>query len=136
MASPSLEFRPFNILDLAAADVQFRHKGVLVEILELDLERRALLETPYAWTGWADGKPMACCGIYQGWAWAFLHWDLRRHMLAITRKVRAVLDSHPGPVRTTIDEAFPEAVRWATLLGLRRQEPGTWIYDAHLPRTD
>lgn len=116
-----------------AVDVQFRHKGILVDVIELDPTQRAMLETPYSWTAWVDGKPVACCGICQDWAWAFLHWDLRRHMLPITRKVREVLNSYPGAVLADIDESFPEGVRWAKLLGFRRsQKPGTWIYDAHL----
>lgn len=109
-------------------EVQPRHEPELLEALE-NIGAYRILEGPTAWTYWRHGRPLGCGGIFNGIAWAFLGPDLRHDMARITRFVRNMLALYPGKVTAEIDEEFPSAVRWAKLLGFRRQSPGWWVHD-------
>jgi hypothetical protein len=126
-----IEYRPFRISDLILLHVQPKHVDIRYDTLLCAAEMSLILEGPHSWTAWVGDISIGSAGITAGehpMAWAFLGQDLRRHMVAITRRVRAMLESHLGPVSMEIDEGFPPSVRWAKLLGFRRQGPGAWVF--------
>ena len=82
--------------------------------------------------GWAflDGDDvLAAYGLATKWpgvayAWALLSADAGRHMVALTRAIRAELDAAEfGRVEMAVDAGFPEAVRFARVLGFRCETP-------------
>ena len=130
----SLQFLPFEVSDLDAMDVQARHRPILEMAQWAAGQIKKTVEGPYSWTAWTPyGQAVAACGILEdGHAWAFLGTGSPKHYVAITRKVRQVLECHVaiiGPVYAAIDPNHPEAVRWARLLGFR-PEGTKWVFDA------
>lgn len=124
---------PFGLSDLCQLEVQGVHKPVLPAVWSMGLHLDVLLG-PWSWTAWdAYGRPVACIGILpNGYVWAFLAPDLKRNMVAITRGCRDIMDAHvaaKGPVYASIDDGYPEAVRWAKLLGFKRAWRNKWRYD-------
>lgn len=94
-------------------------------------EHREALESPfgYAWTGFVDDRPVACAGVVELWrdrgqAWALLDVTAGRHMMRITRAIRHQLDALPfRRIEMAVDVDFPEAIRWALLLGFNLETP-------------
>lgn len=121
----------FRREDMELLEIQPRHAAVKEEFLERPEEFAHQIEKSYAWTIWsAHGIPLVIGGVTpQGWGWAFLAADLRRHMVAVSRLVRRVLTHAEAPVFAEIDETWREGVRWATLLGFRRVRPGVWMFE-------
>lgn len=83
-----------------------------------------------AWTGVSEGGVLlGCAGLVQMWpgrshAWALLSVDAAAHMLAITREIRSRLAATPSRrIEMTADAEFPEAQRWAVMLGFTLETP-------------
>ncbi len=118
--------------DLLLLDPQEVHRPAVALALRYASTVQRAWAGRWAWTMWAaSGVPLACCGIHEGRAWAILGRDLRRYMVPLTRAVRIALEAHAaaeGPVTADVDEGHPEAVRWTTFLGFRREAPGVWRF--------
>lgn len=75
------------------------------------------------------GKPIAAAGVVElwrdrGYAWALLGVDAAPHLLPITREIRSFLDALPcRRVEMAVDPEFPQALRWARMLGFERETP-------------
>lgn len=124
---------PFELADLEDIQVQQRHSGLVPLILARPFAFIRATEGPWSWTYWTEtGRPVACAGILKnGSAWAFLGTDMRREMVPFLRATRQVLEAYSaavGPVRSDIDTASPEAVRWARLLGFRQIDGSNWEF--------
>jgi len=106
-------FRPDHVMRM---DVQVAQTG------ELTAERMAA-QYGHAWTAVVDDRPMCCAGLQEMWpgrayAWALLARDAGRHMIAITRAVRAHIDRAPfHRIELAVAAEFWPGVRWAKLLG-------------------
>lgn len=81
------------------------------------------------WTLIDDRGPRAAAGFCpdgegSAWAWALLGLVGPRGMVAMHRAVRRALDASPyRRVVTLVDPAWPQAVRWARLLGFSSWGP-------------
>lgn len=87
----------------------------------------AMEQSPWSFTGVADGKVVGCAGVVEHWpgrgeAWAALDQGCGRHMTAITRAVRRFFDACPMPrVEIIVGASFDAGHRWAKMLGFERQ---------------
>ena len=87
-----------------------------------------LLNGP-AYTALVDGKPVACAGVVEMWpqrgyAWALLDRDAGRHLLTLTREIRARLDGLGfRRIEIAVDAGFAAGVRWARMLGFTCETP-------------
>ena len=86
-----------------------------------------LVESGPAFSGYSDGKPVACIGVHQiedhkGCAWALMSKNSGPYMFAITRHVKAFLDSC-GLMRVEagVSVDFELAIRWAEILGFKQE---------------
>lgn len=85
----------------------------------------ALAASGYAWTGLADGRPIACAGIVEQWrgrglAWALLSTEAGGHFVRVTRAVQRALDLSPlRRIEMHVDCHFAAANRWAEMLGFQ-----------------
>lgn len=76
-----------------------------------------------------DGHVYAAAGVIPQWegraiAWAMIAHDAGPHFLRITREVRRYLEACGiRRIETSVDAAFPQAIRWARLLGFRCETP-------------
>jgi hypothetical protein len=82
-----------------------------------------------AFTVFEDGEILACLGVFQFWpgrglCWAVLSSDLRRHMVVLSKRIRAYFDQCGyARLEATIDPNFEAAIRWATALGFTCETP-------------
>lgn len=82
-----------------------------------------------AYTGMVDGRPIGCAGVVELWkgralAWALLAEDAGPHMVSVTRAIRFFLATVPyRRVEMAVDAEFPAAIRWAEMLGFKRETP-------------
>ena len=136
----SVEYQPFCLGDLAQMDIQERHSFLRPWIFRDYLVCKEIMEGPWSWTAWNQyGVPVAACGIVEpdGFAWAFLATNMRKHMVSVTRKVHEVLNAYTmyiGPVWADIDETHAEAVKWAKYLGFQKEAGNNsrWIFSGDL----
>jgi hypothetical protein len=76
-----------------------------------------------------DGAVLAAAGLLPQWpgracAWAMIAHNAGPHFLRITREVRRVLEACDfRRIEITVDARFAAAVRWAEMLGFRRETP-------------
>ena len=76
-----------------------------------------------------DGVPIAAAGVLELWpgrghAWALLSVHAGPHLGAITRAIRRQLEALPlRRIEMAVDAQFPEAVRWAYMLGFECETP-------------
>lgn len=94
------------------------------------------LEQQNSWTGVVDGTPIACAGTIQQWpgrhmAWAYMGRNTGRHMVWITRAVRANLAQVKGRIELTVRADFAAGQRWAEMLGFRVETPCLERYGPH-----
>lgn len=81
------------------------------------------------WTALVDGRVIGCAGIITLWTgrghlWAYLAEDAGRHMVGITRAVRAKLKEVGLPrYEAEVAAGFSEAHRWVRVLGFRCETP-------------
>lgn len=114
-----LEFLPEHVAQMRAQPAQAR---------EVNAES---LAAPFgqAWTAMLDGHPIACAGVVEVWrgrayAWALLSDEAGPHMLRLTREIRSRLERLPfRRVEMAVDAGFPEAARWARVLGFWLETP-------------
>lgn len=84
----------------------------------------ALEKAGECWSAFVAGEIVGCAGLAEIWpgraiGWAFLSDETARHMIAITRKTRAVLRHAPyRRIEASADVGFPPARRWAEMLGM------------------
>lgn len=129
-----IRVEPFAFSDLLMFEVQRAHAVLTPMLLARPLSAQRAMEGPWSYTAWsAFGVPVAACGmLLSGYAWALLAPDLRHYMLPVSRAVRRVMADYraqEGPVFAEIDSGYPEAVRWAKLLGFQPEGAGrTWVY--------
>lgn len=127
-----VEFTPFAFTDLLDLELQSTHQYLLNPILGRMLSLKPQMEGPYSWSGWtAHGRLVACAGILpNGVAWALFSGDMRREFVPITRMARKMMERFPGQVIADIDAEFPEAVRWAKLVGFEPdiRQSGAWRF--------
>lgn len=82
-----------------------------------------LIDNSVAVSAWDDCRCLGAAGVVytapnKASAWSLLSPHTGRHMFAITRKVREVLDAHRHVrVEMVVDCDFPEGHRWARMLG-------------------
>ena len=87
------------------------------------------LEAQNSWTLLiSDGTPIGCGGTVEQWkgrhiGWAILRHDAGKHMKAITRVTRHVLELARGRIETTVRADFKNGHRWAKLLGFVVENP-------------
>lgn len=111
--------KPEHILNLK---IQPRHR----EAYRLIVEALDQMPLAGALTLLRDGVPVAVGGIHDGVGWALLSEDLRRgEMVVIHRVASRLLREYNRPVVAEINEAHPEAVRWARLLGMVKLMEGS-----------
>lgn len=88
-----------------------------------------------SFSGWVDHRCVGVAGLLPVWpgrafAWAILSKQCGPHMLAITRKVQAVLAASPyRRVETTTLCGFVPAKRWIGRLGFSMESPKMRCYD-------
>lgn len=89
-----------------------------------------------AYTGEVDGQVVAIVGVtehnrYRAEGWALLAGELGPLMLPITRAMRGWLaQSKYQRIDITVATDFPEAVRWAKVLGFQQEGPPRPRYTA------
>ncbi len=97
----------------------------------LPVEHAEALAAPKgnAYAALVDGQPVAAAGVVELWtgrahAWALIGEDAGPHMLHITRATRSFLDRLPcRRVEMAVDAEFPQAIRWACMLGFTCETP-------------
>lgn len=121
-----MDVRPFHVDHLKAMRLQPSQAGRSHLLQGEVLEFLAGLE---AYTAFADGQPVAACGLAEIWpgramAWAFLAENAGPHLVGITRAVRKFLDLK-APARTElyVDADFEPGRRWAEMLGFSCETP-------------
>jgi hypothetical protein len=108
----------FSVHDLCALRIQPRHQEVLHQLLE---DPPYHLEGPYAKSIFRDGLIVCAYGIMQGgWVWVLMAEDIGPLMVRIVRIAKDHLKRYPGRVFGHIDPEYPEAVRWAKMMGFQK----------------
>lgn len=96
-------------------------------------EQAESLEVHESYTGFIDGKVVACAGIVEFWkgrgeVWAILDKCCSEHFLLIHREVERFLDfCKTTRIEANVDFNFPQAHRWCRLLGFDLEA-------AHMPK--
>jgi len=91
------------------------------------LEQGKGLEEFPSYTAIEDGKPMGCAGVLNMWhgramAWAFISKTNPRTFVKAHRAVQRFLDGcYVQRLEMTVDCDFPEAHRWAKMLGFEME---------------
>lgn len=92
--------------------------------------------TSEAYTGEVEGRVVAIVGAqrhnaHRAEGWALLAADLGANLLTVTRAVRGWLAQGRFPrVDITVATDFPEALRWARVLGFQQEGPQRPCYTA------
>jgi hypothetical protein len=83
----------------------------------------------FALSVWTGQRPIAACGVAELWpgralAWNFMSEEAAQYALPIVRKMRWGLDRLPyRRVEMDCRTDFPEARKWAGLLGFKVAQP-------------
>lgn len=126
-----MEVRAFVPQDLYALSLQRQQSG-LRDLILGDGYAEALAEAGPAYTATAVSEGggeliVACIGTIPQWqgyqrAWALLSGDAGRCMVPLTRGISRWLRFHnEGRVDTAVDCTFEAAIRWAKMLGFKRE---------------
>lgn len=92
-------------------------------------EAEALANGPAYTALGEDGAVLAAAGLLPQWpgracAWAMIAHNAGPHFVRITREVRRALEACEfRRIEITVDAHFAAAVRWAEVLGFRRETP-------------
>lgn len=118
-----ITIRPMRPEDLTAIAVQPAQAAIGPQLTEPTGER--LRRLGMGFTVWAGEVPIALGGVIFGLgnpaiAWAVLSEAASRHLRALTRWVRGLLDSLGRTVETGVAPGFAAGARWARMLGFRR----------------
>lgn len=117
------EIVPFEPEHILLMDVQEAQRP------EADQAQGLAAPFGYAWTGMADGVPVACAGLVEVWegrayAWALLSRHAGRWMSAIVRGLRRGLKATPfRRIEMAVAAGFVAGQRLAVLLGFRLETP-------------
>jgi hypothetical protein len=90
-------------------------------------ESGKVLEDSPSYTAMVDGDPVAAAGILPQWhgraiAWAFLSTMGAGQFIGVHRAVKSFLDGcYVQRIEMTVDCDFPEAHRWAEMLGFNME---------------
>lgn len=82
-----------------------------------------------AMSAWDSWRCIAAAGVFDVWhdravAWAVLSEYACTHLVPITRRCLFVLNSYPAKrIEMTVQAGFPEAHRWAQMLGFQCETP-------------
>ena len=118
-----MEIRAFQPQDLYALSLQDAQIG-LHHIVREKGYGEALAAVGQAYTATKDGDIIACVGTIPQWpgysrAWALIGGSAGRCMTPLTRGIKRWLKFHnPGRIDTAVHCDFPQAIRWAELIGL------------------
>ena len=110
-------FKHAHLKDLAEQEATAYLRPYVAE------ENLRALENEFAYTGFAEGRPIACVGIVKHWegrgeAWAFLAGDCRPWFTAIHRaSLRALAFAGFRRVEAVVDYEFKAGHRWVKSLG-------------------
>ena len=107
-------------------DVQDRHHANWKWLVERE-EYKEWAGATDAWSLLSDGKPLACGGIHDHIAWAFIGKDIGgAGLLKATRAVTKFLDKHEY-VYADSDKSFENGERWLHILGFEPIGDGQWL---------
>lgn len=119
MSGRGLVVRPMEPADLPFIRLQPAQRALARDMTPAtgDAMRRVGL----AFTVLEHGRPIMAAGLILSMGppaigWAVLSVDAGRHLLALGRRVRVILDG-AGTVETGVDPRFAAGQRWARLLG-------------------
>jgi len=138
----SVNVAPFCIEDILDLEVQPKHYDDWLRIVRNLGVFKPFMENEYSHVVFDDatGEVLSCSGILTEpycMGWAYLRYDLKKYMTSITRVARK-LELVPfvrdnGPVFAQIDSQYPQAIRWARILGFRPHDTTQdfWVFDAH-----
>lgn len=123
-----MEVRTFQPQDLytIADRLQTAQLG-LHNVLRDNSYGEALAKAGPCFTAESGGEVIACIGTIPQWAryqraWALLSGDAGRSMVSLTRRIARWLRFHnDGRVDTSVHCDFPQAIRWAEMLGFRNE---------------
>lgn len=93
--------------------------------LQLSVDEVVFLESEVAYTALVDGKAVASAGLIHQWedrelAWAFVSNLGAANFRTLHRYIKKGLDDRPVKrIEMTVDCDFPQAHRWAKMLGFK-----------------
>ena len=93
--------------------------------VQLSVEEVEFLESEVAYTALVDGKAVASAGLIYQWegrelAWAFVSELGASNFRTLHRYIKKGLDDRPiKRIEMTVDCDFPQAHRWAKMLGFK-----------------
>lgn len=114
-------FQADHLEQLPLQDSQMHLSGWVSE------EQGIVLEGSPSYTAIHDGEPIAVAGILPCWhgraiAWAFLSDMGANHFISVHRAVKKFLDGcYVHRIEMSVDCDFPEAHRWAEMLGFKME---------------
>lgn len=87
-----------------------------------------MLQSGPSYTAVVDGEVIAIAGVVQltavRWqAWALMSAETSKHMLQITREIKAFLDTFEGRLETPVLHEFEQGHRWMKILGFTNETP-------------
>ncbi|HEX3122466.1 MAG TPA: hypothetical protein VHQ21_04125 [Rhodanobacteraceae bacterium] len=119
--------RAFCPADLMALALQPQQRQIFLATTDY---AEALCSAGPAYTAFAPtGELVGCLGLMHQWdgyarAYAFLGENAGKHMLSLTRQIRAWLDQRPERrIDAAVDNGFPQAYKWCRALGFKREGP-------------
>lgn len=93
-----------------------------------------MVEDSVSMSCWENEKCIAAAGVYPIWpgracAWALLSEDARKHMVAIVRHMRLVLNTFPAlRIEMTVAAGFQQSHKLARLMGFTCETPNGMTY--------
>jgi hypothetical protein len=125
----SLTVHRLRVDDLRLLQVQ--EAQWYIQTLSQDVETaRILIHQGGAFSVFYDGLCLAVGGLMPKWegvatAWAIMGSHARKHMLGLTRIVKANIDAHLEfryhRIETSVQTEFPEGHRWVRMMGFERE---------------
>lgn len=114
-------YRPDDLRTLALQDAQ----AELQSFIGANGFAEQITRGGEAWTAFADGRPIACCGFQYPWegraqAWAVLAKSAGKHMHRLTTACRQAFVQCPADrIEATVLSGFTPGVRWVGMLGFQ-----------------
>jgi len=118
------EVVPFKVEHLAAIKLQHMQAHLSNWVT---LEQGRALEQFPSYTAMVDGQPIGAAGVLHMWvgramAWAFISKTSPHNFLKGHRVIKRFLDGcYTQRIEMTVDCDFPEAHRWARMLGFEME---------------
>lgn len=114
-------FKAWHLDEIELQGPQMYLRGWLTE------DQKQRLEHYPSYTALLDGKPVAMAGVIETWpgralAWAYLSEMGPRQFVLVHRSVSRFLEAcYTKRVEMTVDCDFPQAHRWAKMLGFKME---------------